>query len=177
MKSVWPTGEQAYLNQRAERKFVTFQTLVRTVREIRKGYAISPLSDPSLSVKTRSDVETTEIMNELRRFTGLVGGFKIGSVGTNVTRPPSSIPILIDQLYGAGTAGYVALGENIDVNKGKEFLTAQINFLTAQLKGITQQLANKDFQSKAPKQVVESERAKRVQLESTIQRLKTYLVA
>ena len=97
---------------------------------------------------------------------------QLGAIGLDVSRPAHAIPVTLD-----GAELYIALGDAVDLAKERQRLQQQLEMLTKQLDGVTQRLGNRDFRSKAPAEVVESETAKHTQLRTTIQRLNDHLAA
>ncbi len=171
MRAAWPIADKRYLDREAEQRVSQLQAITKHVREIRREFLIEAGKKPTVSVKTRSHKEAEELKQGLARFRRLAE-MDIGEVGAEVKRPAQSVPIPIDHMEL-----YVSVGAVVDMAKVRERLTKQAAELEQQLRGVSERLANTQFTSKAPAEVIAGEQAKQAQFRSTLARLKDHLAA
>jgi valyl-tRNA synthetase len=174
-RAPWPTAEPSRIDAEAESRFGRVQALVGAVRGIRAEYGVQP-GKPVPAVVEPSDNEAREAftasastIEQLAKITGLyVNGEAAGTDGREI----GAHAVLPD-----GSAVFVPLGDAIDVQKECERLSAEMDRLDKQLGAVTAKLANEQFTTRAPSQVVEREREKeqawREQRETLAQKLRS----
>jgi valyl-tRNA synthetase len=88
------------------------------------------------------------------------------TISKEISRPKDSASGVVEKV-----SFYVALSGLIDIAKEKSRITSQISQNENILKNLNARLKNKQFLSKAPKEVVKSEKQKALELEEKIKKL------
>jgi valyl-tRNA synthetase len=152
--SRWPAPDRRAGDPAAERGFALVQELVGAVRQIRAEYGVEPGKQVGLRISRRHPAFTSE-QGTIARLA------KIGTLTYGEPLPePGANAVLAD-----GTALYIALGDLVDVRRECERLGAEQARLTSMIEGQRKKLANAQFTSRAPANVVQHERDKLVSLE------------
>jgi len=149
----WPVPDAALVNDAAEAEFGIVQALVSALRTVRADYHVPPAAvlgtviAPASEAATRGlDAERETIMR-LAKLDTLRTDAPAEGVGAHAVLPD-------------GTAVFVPLGDAIDVAQECARLTGEIGRLDGQLRGVAAKLANQNFTSRAPAEVVGRERDK-----------------
>jgi len=171
MTAPWPKADKHYVNDDAERRIAQLQAIIREVREIRREFLIEAGKKPTVSINARSEQDAAALKRSVRRFSRLAQ-MEIGEIGVNIARPAHSIPVPINHLEL-----YISIGKVVDVAIIREHLTKEADALAQHLRSLSERLSNRDFLSKAPPVVIESEKAKQTQWQATLGRLKSHLAA
>jgi valyl-tRNA synthetase len=121
------------------------------VRQIRSDYAIAPGKSIDVVVQSRANAP---LFNEHARLIGQLSrsAVKVGA--------PTSDAAAAHSLLSDGSEIIVALGGFVDVGKECGKLRGELEQLEMQLDTLSKRLRNEGFISRAPANVVESERKK-----------------
>jgi valyl-tRNA synthetase len=149
----WPVVNEGLVDVESERRFELVKSLVSAIRTIRAEYGIKPGKEIGASVETASD--TTR-----QAFDAELGTIKrLGKIDNLSFESP-------DDAVGAhavlpdGTAVFVPLGDAIDIGAECDRLGGEMERLDKQIRAVTAKLANENFTTRAPADVVERERQK-----------------
>ncbi len=145
----WPAADPAWADDAAEREFRLLQETVSAVRNIRAEYRVSPKASVGLTITASSDaVRALEQQQETiqRLANARVNG---------ATSRAGAHAVLSD-----GSELFVDLGGTIDVVQECRRLSDELTRLEKQLAGLSAKLANDQFVSRAPADVVARERDK-----------------
>jgi valyl-tRNA synthetase len=148
----WPLGEPASQKERdAIARFDLVREAVSAVRQIRSDYAIPPGKLIDVAVQSRSNAT---LYNEHGRLIGQLSRSSV-TVGAAASDAAAAHSILND-----GSEVIVPLGGIVDVGKECGKLRGELEQLEMQLDNLSKRLRNEGFTSRAPANVVESERKK-----------------
>lgn len=150
----WPTPA-GYEHPAAEQAFGFAQAVVNAARAVRSDYNVKPgqtvrASLAGLSAESRAAAQAEQVM--IRRLAKLSILDESAPAGSGAY-----------QVLPGGASLFVALGDAIDVSKECARLSEELARLEQQLQGLTAKLANENFVSRAPPQVVANERLKQVE--------------
>ena len=159
MIAPWPEPDRGLHDRDAESRMAAFQELVTTVRSLRREYGIGEGQMVSLSLAVEDGLrETLESQRGALARLARVGELRWeraarGTVGAHAV------------LQGGGAELFFPLAGVIDLDRELERLRTEIARLDDQLAGAGKRLANEQFVSRAPEEVVakERERAERLQ--------------
>jgi valyl-tRNA synthetase len=152
--SRWPAPDRRAPDAAAEREFALVQDLVSAVRQIRAEYGVEPGTQVNLRLSRRHPAFTAE-HGTITRLA------KVGVLTYGDPLPePGAHAVLAD-----GTAVYIALGELVDVRRECERLGAEQSRLAGMIDVQRSKLANQQFTTRAPANVVQHERDKLASLE------------
>ena len=132
-------------------RFDLVREAVSAVRQIRSDYAIAPGKSIDVVVQSRANAplftEHARLIGQLSRSSVHVGA-------------PQSDAAAAHSLLSDGSEIIVALGGIVDVGKECGKLRGELEQLEIQLDNLSKRLRNEGFISRAPANVVESERKK-----------------
>ncbi len=151
----WPTVDGRRVDEEAEDYFGRVQELVNAVRGIRSEYGVPPGTSVAASVQPASRAAVEAFNAEQRTIERLAKIEHLALSEQGATAGAGAHHVLTD-----GSAVFVPLGSTIDVERECRRLTAELERLDAQLVTVKRKLANAQFVSRAPAEVVAREREK-----------------
>jgi valyl-tRNA synthetase len=152
--TAWPRPDASFVDEEAEDQFARVQALVSAVRTVRADYGVAPGTAVPASVRPSSaaaleafnaEQRTIERLAKITELT--MDGRDSGGAGAHQVLPD-------------GSSVFVPLGDAIDIEKECARLAAELRRLESQLAGVARKLANEQFLSRAPAEVVNRERDK-----------------
>ena len=148
-----------------EQSLEQIQAVVTAVRSVRSELNVPPGKKSDLYVKVDSAGFGELLNNHIEYFRSLA---RVNSlhVGTDVKKPPLSASTVI-----SGAEIFVPLEGLIDIDVEKKRLEKELGNLSTQLEKTSRKLANSDFLSNAPKEVIGREKAKKADYQQRIERL------
>lgn len=165
----WPAADRGLIDDVAEARMAAFQELVATVRSLRKEYGIAEGQTVALSLMASDGLRETLAAQQgaLARL-ARVGELRWeraapGTVGAHAV------------LQGGAAELFLPLAGVIDVDKERGRLQNEIQRLGGQLEGATQRLANEQFVSRAPADVVAKEKERAAGLQDQVRKLEDKL--
>ncbi len=151
--AAWPKSNGALLDTEAEDQFAHVQALVSAVRGMRAEYGVPPgrtvrtVVQPASSAALQGFNAEQRTIERLAKISQLSVAGGAGGIGAHAVLPD-------------GSAVFVPLGDAIDVRRECERLATELERLDTQLTAVTNKLANQQFVTRAPADVVEREREK-----------------
>ncbi len=136
----------------SEQRFELVKALVSAIRTIRAEYGVKPGKEIRASVEAASAIARQAFEAEI----GTIA--RLGKIELSFESPEDAVgahAVLPD-----GSAVFVPLGDAIDIPGECERLGKEMERLDKQLGAVTAKLANKNFTTRAPADVVERERQK-----------------
>src|SRR5262249_17353507 len=132
---------------------------IQAIRNIRSAWQINPKDLVAVAVKTSRDRER-KILQEYS--THIVQMARISSlqIGKNVSRPKESAVANVGRVET-----YVVLSGLVDITMERQRIELALTDVEKMMKSLESRLANQDFISKAPKEIVDKERKKAEELE------------
>jgi valyl-tRNA synthetase len=121
---------------------------------------------------TLSAGEHAALLDEQSGFVTSLGGVGVLTVAAKAERPPHSASAVV-----SGVDVFVPLEGLIDFETERARLRKSIKKTEKGLKGVSSKLANENFVKRARPEIVESERARQVDLQAQLERLKAALDA
>ncbi len=171
MTSSWPEEHPEYLDKETEQTAELLFEVIRAVRNIRSEMHVKPSVDISVKLAIAGDATREIIEGELPKLFGLA---RIGDMEfiAEDCRPAQS---------AAGLAGeitvYVPLAGLIDIDAEKARITKQVKKLEGEITGLEKKLANENFTSRAPADVVNQEAERLEGLRHKLERADANLTA
>jgi len=156
----WPRSIPEWEDDRIESDFVLVQDVIRSVRDLRARYNISP--GKAIEVLIKADGEAAATLARLEDLVVHLGRISPFRVGPDVERPASAVTHVMGDLE-------IYLPGLIDPEKERERLIRQREKLDKEEQKSRARLDNEQFLTRAPAEVVEAEKKKlsdiRAQLE------------
>ncbi len=158
--AAWPTPTSAWRNPVVEETMEKLQAIIRGIRDIRTRLNDIRSREKKPSIRTlptvviRSDPATTSHVTQRDAFVRLLASCDSIDVGPDRRRPNASAVQVID----AATEIYVPVGDLIDLTAEKEHLRSELTKVDEQIARVQGKLANEEFVSRAPANIVQRER-------------------
>ncbi len=152
MKNQWPKPrmENTDAGAVADMKFV--QEIIRAVRNLRAEARIAPSQQIPSAVLSIHDEGKLALVKENERQIKLLA--KIGEIVISTDKPEKSLATVLDDVQI-----YLPVGELLDVEKEIRRLKADLAKLDKDIAKCSGKLANENFISRAPAEVIEKEKA------------------
>ncbi|MCZ6634597.1 MAG: valine--tRNA ligase [bacterium] len=165
----WPEADERFFDQAAEQDMALIQDVVGAVRNIRGTMRVPPGKRADLSVKVTSETARQVLTDAQAYVCGLarVDRFQIGA---DVGRPPASASAVLSDLEI-----YVPLEGLIDLDVERQRLEKEMGGLEKALVGLEKKLSNEGFLNNAPADVVENEKQRQEEYQTTLEKLKESL--
>ncbi|MDW7659020.1 MAG: valine--tRNA ligase, partial [Bacillota bacterium] len=155
MVSAWPQPNEAWQYPKEEQAMIALMAAIREIRNIRTRMNVAPSRKISLIVVSGDDAvrrHFTDGQAYLERLAG-IAGLRTQSDKTGI--PLTAITALFD-----GGEVYLPLADLIDLDQEIERLGKEKENLAKELGRVQNKLGNEQFVSRAPAQVVQSEKDK-----------------
>ena len=166
----WPTADGSRIDADVERKFAYFQSVLGAVREIRSRQNIPPKAQVAFQIRCpnsrRDDLES------LMGYFPRLAGSECTQCDEQTTPPAIHAAVSL-----ADSEVYVDLKDYIDVEAEQARLSKQIEKSQQQVAAKEKKLANENFVSRAPEDVVRKERESLEQLREQIRSMQEALTA
>ena len=153
MAAPWPEEVPGWEDEEAEGRMASLQELITQIRRLRKEYGVPEGAEVAIALRGAPEAfqSTLETEGQAMRMLARVGGIEIDGSMSGA----GAHGVLIN-----GTELFLPLEGVIDLEKEKERLKGEIDRLDGQLKGAEKKLENANFVERAPREVVDKERAK-----------------
>jgi len=161
----WPEPALKSINDKLEKDFELVQAAIGAIRNIRSEMDVPPGKRADVLIRT-SDNKIAGILKEQEIQLVMLGKIQKLTVGHDVKKPPLSASGVIP--FGEI---YIPLSGLIDLESERARLEKELDNQTKYLDRIKKKLANSDFLSRAPADVIEAEKQKEKQAEDSIERL------
>ncbi len=168
MVSPWPHVQKEMISKAAENEMSYLMEAVTAIRNIRSIWNIEPQKEIGAMVNVHNEKEgkiiadTASFIKKLSRLSGLEIGRK--------ARPRNAAVAIV-----RGCDIYVPLEGLVDFGKERVRLEKDLTKLEAETKAIAGRLSNKDFVAKAPQDVVNKQRERKIELDAQIEKMKLHL--
>jgi valyl-tRNA synthetase len=161
----WPAVDASRIDATIEQQFADFQGVLGAVREIRMAQNIPP-REP-VEFRVRCDAATVKLLEPMQPYFAQMAKATATGWGPSVTPPDVAASSQI-----TGTRGpievHVDVSRFIDVDAEKARLAKQLEQLRGHAKSLEAKLANENFVSRAPAEVVQQQRDKRAEIHGQI---------
>jgi valyl-tRNA synthetase len=156
----WPVSDQSYLDEQAEADMNVLMDLVRGIRNVRLEYNVDPALRLSATVAAGGQKANIERYSYL--FARLCNVSEMKIMADKAPAPDESASIVVSDV-----TAYLPLAGMIDVQAECDRLTKEQTKLGEQIAKTQHMLSNEQFVSRAKPEVVEKERARLVDLQSS----------
>jgi len=169
MMADWPRPDALRLDDDADRSMALVQEVVGAIRNIRGAMSVPPGRRADVRLKTASVDHQETLMGSKDTLRQLARRETI-EIGPDLERPPSSASAVVGDIEI-----YLPLEGLIDLELERSRLEKEIDRLEKAVDGQIKKLANQKFVERAPAEVVENERAKQVEMEATLVKVRESL--
>jgi valyl-tRNA synthetase len=164
----WPHMQKEMVSEKAEAEVKYLIDAITAIRNIRSVWNIEPRLEMKAFINV-SEKKDQKFLSDNEGFLKRLSRLSEFSVGT-MAKPANSAVTVVGNLEI-----YVPLEGLIDLEKEKERLKKEEDRINNEIKAISARLKDKNFTLKAPKEVVERQRARKTELELQINKLKDNL--
>jgi len=165
MKEPWPEYIDKLENENLEDKLSRIQLLVTTIRNIRAEMNVPPGKRADVMIRVE-DNELGRVFDEYMDYYKGLARIDTITIGPDVKKPAMSASAVLP-----GAEVFIPLEGLIDVDSERKRLSKELGNLKNQLEKLSRKLANGDFLSNAPKDVIERDRAKKADFENRVEKL------
>ncbi|MCD0461691.1 valine--tRNA ligase [Roseiconus lacunae] len=174
MQAEWPQHDASHDDPSIERQFSEFQQVVVAIRQIRASQSIKP--QETVPVAITCSESSQQLLEPMTAYFGALAGADVIAIGPEAQAFETDAPLAIP---GIGIEVHVDLEKFIDVEAELSRLEKLLGQIIKQVAGKESKLANENFVSRAPADVVEKERsslsdlvARQASVEADIQKLR-----
>lgn len=167
----WPEADATRHDEDAEREMAAIQDVIGAVRNIRGTMRIPPAKKADVVIKV-GDATRQALLDGASDYIRELGRIASITTGADVERPPASGTAVLSDLEV-----YVPLEGLIDLDVERQRQQKELDKLEKLLGGLEKKLQNEKFLANAPAEVVENEKQKQAEYETTANRLKETLAS
>ncbi len=168
MKQAYPTVQNDWVNDSAEKEMALIQDTIGVVRNIRGEMNVP--QDRKASVVIRGPQKKLNVLTMYSDYIKRLASVESMEIGEKIDAPPGSATGLVQDLEV-----FVPLGGLIDLDVEKERISKEIVRMEGLLTGLSRKLTNTEFIQKAPAEVVEKEKQKQSDFLDKLKKLKNNL--
>ncbi|MBI2095171.1 MAG: valine--tRNA ligase [Candidatus Omnitrophica bacterium] len=169
MISPWPAADKAWIDRKIEGELQLVVGEIQAIRNVRAAWQINPKDSVTVAIKTAREKEQGILKDY---STTIVQMAKVSSlqIGKNIKRPKESAVANVGRVET-----YVVLSGLVDIQVERQRIEAALADVEKMIRGLRSRLANRDFLTKAPREIVEKEQKKAEELENRKKRLEENL--
>ena len=163
--AAWPKAKKAWFDAGVEKEVRFLQDVVVAVRNLRAENKIAP--GRAVPVVVRGSEAQFDLLERLRGQLLPLARIESLTMSRDGSRPPVAASAVVD-----GAEVFVPLDGLVDLDEERARLVREAERLLVDLEGVKKKLRNQDFLRKAKPEIVDKEKARLVQLEETLEKLK-----
>jgi valyl-tRNA synthetase len=166
--ATWPESDKKWIDKTIESQFAKFQTVMGAVRNIRMEKNIPPRE--AIEFCVRCDEQTVRLLKPMEPYFQSMACATATAWGPSVTPPDraASTPLEAMEVHVDISAFFDVAAERTRLEKERTQLARFVDSLTAKL-------ANENFVSRAPANVVEEQRSKLSEVREQLQSVEVAL--
>ena len=169
MTEQFPVADEKWINEEFENKLELLQELISSIRNIRGEMNVPPSKKCDVYIKA-SDKDFEDLINAYPFYIEKLARVENILVGKTIQRPKNSSVSVVK-----GNEIYIPLEGLIDIEVERERLRKEIERLEKLLDGVNKKLANENFVSRAPEDVVKNEREKQKNFSEALEKVRNNL--
>jgi len=173
MISRWPEADDAHLDDEAEADMDLLMDLIRQIRNARAEFNVTPGKKVPAIVVGGPKLAMLEAQRRLLTFLGKVDADQLMLTQTLAEKPKQAVALVAPE----GVEAYLPLAGLVDLEQERERLQKAIDEADGEIQRAEGMLANENFTSKAPEQVVQQQRDRLAAAEERRTRLQARLKA
>ncbi len=165
----WPTVSGNFINDRVETEFELSKQIVSALRNIRAESNLSPVAPLNLIIRAKDDASASMLNSNIVIISKLQKLSEI-TVSKNAEKTGLCASAMV-----SGNEIFIPLEGMIDLDKERDRIIKEIQRLEGFRKSVESKLANENFVSRAPADVVENEKNKARDASENLEKLHTQL--
>jgi valyl-tRNA synthetase len=171
MVAPFPIQEPKWVNTAVESEMVFVQNVINSVRNVRGELAVPPSKEITMVIAF-PDSSKSDIIRKYQSYFQRLARVSAIDQLKNGSKPKHSASAVVD-----GGELFIPLEGIIDLNTERDRIQKEMTRVKGMLESIRKKLSNENFVQRAPKEVVENERLKLENFESTYAKLHKNLEA
>ncbi len=148
----FPDAEEKFINEAAEKDAEFVFDIIRAVRSMKSDFNIPIVKKLKGFVSTKNEKEKSLISQEKDKIEKIAF---LDGLDITESKPRNTIKSVVSE-----TAIYIDVGGAVDIEKEKARLEKKLATLMNEIKKLRSRLRNKRYLEKAPKEVIEKDKAK-----------------
>ena len=165
----WPTAETGFEDDALEGRLAQIQTVVNAIRNVRSEMNVPPGKRADVYIRIDDDDLGAVLNQHIDYYKGLARINQI-MIGPDVKKPPMSASAVIP-----GAEIFLPLEGLIDIEMERTRLSKELENLRGQLEKLSRKLANGDYLTNAPAEVVNRDRTKKAEYEDRVEKINANL--
>ncbi|MCX6826357.1 MAG: class I tRNA ligase family protein, partial [candidate division Zixibacteria bacterium] len=165
----WPQENPKLKDDKLEASLESIQTVVNAVRSVRAEMNIPPGKKADLHIRIK-DKQMAKLLDEYQDYFRSLAKIDKLIIGEKIKRPGLSAAMVI-----SGAEIFIPLEGLINIETEKVRLEKELAGLKDQLEKLSKKLANADFLKNAPSDIIEKEKARRIDFEERVGKLNNNL--
>lgn len=165
----WPTVSGNFINDRVETEFELSKQIVSALRNIRAESNLSPVAPLNLIIRAKDDASASMLNSNIVIISKLQKLSEI-TVSKNAEKTGLCASAMV-----SGNEIFIPLEGMIDLDKERDRIIKEIQRLEGFRQSVESKLANENFVSRAPADVVENEKNKARDASENLEKLHTQL--
>ena len=166
--SEWPKEDKDLINEEVIHTMEILKDIISSVRAIRSRMKIPPSKKINLHIK--SDEAQVDFIKQNSKLIRSLAKIDSYSVGPLIQKPPQSAAAVVH-----GMELYIPLEGLVDLDKEKLQLNNRKMKIESLLSDIDKKLLNQNFVTRAPKEIVENEKSKLIDLRDELEKIESNL--
>ncbi len=167
MSQPYPKAETERIDASVEKDMTLLQQIIGAIRNIRGEMNVPPAKEADLIVLGASKAKQALIKSSSHSIQKLA---RVSHITFDNERPKLSATAVVQ-----GMDIVVPLAELIDIEVEKSRLSKEIERIDKQLAGLSKKLSNRDFIARAPKDVIDKEKEKQENWQTSLKKLEENL--
>jgi len=160
--SDWPRSKEAFNFNDSEETIEYIKTGIKSIRNARAEMNIEPSKKANAIFVTKDD-DIKEIISEGERYFQSLAGIEDITITNKNQDTDGSISVVLDRCEV-----FLPLKDLIDINREIQRLEKEKEKLESEIKRVAGKLSNEGFVSKAPRHIVDEEKAKQKKYEEML---------
>jgi valyl-tRNA synthetase len=166
--SAWPTVDESFINDEVEGEIQLLTQVISRIRNVRASLNISPGKRANLVA--RGDEALTQILQTHQVYLDRLVKIDDLQYGSDILKPSQSATVVVQ-----GMELFIPLADLIDIDDEIERLAKQISDMKGRLGAVNGKLSNTNFVARAPEDVVDNEKRKQTEYQSSLEKLQENL--
>jgi valyl-tRNA synthetase len=170
VRSAWPQVDKACIDEQAEAEMALVMETVKAVRNMRAEMNVPLGKKGEVVIVPASQNEAAVFSDNLPYIRSLATAEPVAVLSPGAAKPDNAVSRVI-----SGAEVYLPLKGLIDVEKETARMNKELQALEGEMSRIDAKLANPGFVAKAPPDVLEGQKTRRVEIEAKIEAVKAQI--
>ena len=166
--SFWPIVDESFINDEVEGEIQLLTQVISRIRNVRASLNISPGKRANLVA--RGDKALTKVLETHQVYLDRLVKIDDLQYGSNIDKPSQSATAVVQ-----GMELFIPLADLIDIDDEIKRLEKQISDMNGRLGAVNGKLSNANFVDRAPNDVVDNEKRKQAEYQSSLDKLQDNL--